>query len=427
MQTLVKKLPKSEVEIAVTITTDELRPFLEAAAQELATTSKIEGFRPGKAPYDLVARRFGEMKIYEAALEAAVRSTYVKALAAEKIQAVGQPKIDVKTLAPGNPLTYTATVPVLPAIIKLADYRSIKVTRHPIEIKPKDVDAALVMLQKMQRREASVDRAAGTADKIVVDMDLMQGGVAIEGGQARGHAVELAEPYYVPGFTEAVVGIKKGETRNFTLNFPPEHYQKNIADKPVDFKVTATDVVELSPPTLDDAFASSLGQPSLAALKDLLEKNLHEEAEGKESARLESEIIKQIVAGSQFEDFPAVLVNAECERMLLELERSVAAQGVSFDDYLKNLKKTRAEIKLSFAQRAVERLKAALAVRAVAEKEGVTATDEEVMAEVTRQINLYKDDPETQKNIREPEYAEAVRGALRNQKVMKFLKELVVI
>lgn len=426
MQTSIKKLPKSEVELAVTVTTDEMRPFLEAAAQEMATTSKIEGFRPGKAPYDLVTRRFGEMKIYEAALENAVRSTYVKALLAEKINAVGQPKIDVKTLAPGNPLVYTATVPVLPAITRLADYRSIKVARHPVEIKPKDVDSALAMLQKMQRRETSVDRTANASDKIVVDMDLTQSGVAIEGGQARGHAVELAEPYYVPGFTDAVIGIKKGETRNFTLNFPAEHYQKNIAGKPVDFKVTATDVVELAPPALDDAFAATLGQNSLAALKDLVEKNLHEEAGEKEAAREESEIIKQIVAGSQFEDFPAVLVNAEGERMLLELERSVAAQSVSFDEYLKNLKKTRADLKLGFAPRAIERLKAALAVRAVAEKEGISATDEEVMNEVTRQINLYKDDPETQKNIREPEYAEAVRGALRNQKVMKILKELVV-
>lgn len=427
MHVEIQKLPKSEMALTVTLMIDEFRPHLERAASELASATKIEGFRPGKAPYDLVAKRVGEMKIYEAALEGAVRSSYAKALTENKIMAVGQPKIDVKVLAPGNPLTFIATVPVLPAVIKLADYKSIKVETKPLAVGPKEIDEALAALQKMQRREASIDRGATKADKVVVDMELTQNKVAVEGGAAKGHAVELSEPYYVPGFIDAIVGIKKGETREFSLPFPAEHYHKNLAGKLVDFKVTATDVLELFPPAIDEAFAASLGQSSLSALRDLIEKNLRDEAAEKENAREESEILKRILADSRFEDPPDALINAEAERMILELERSVATQGLEFNEYLKNIKKSRADLKLDFAPRAIERLKTALAVRAIAEKENIAATDAEVMEEVTRQMNMYKDDAEAQANIREPEYAEAVRGALRNQKVMKFLKELAVL
>lgn len=426
MQTSIEKLPKSEIALTVTLAIDEFRPHLERAASELASATKIEGFRPGKAPYDLVAKRVGEMKIYEAALPHAVRSSYAKALTENKIMAVGQPKIDVKVLAPGNPLTFIATVPVLPAVTKLADYKSIKIDARPLAVGPKEIDEALAALQKMQRREASVDRGATKADKVVVDMELTQNKVPVEGGAAKGHAVELSEPYYVPGFTDALVGIKKGETREFVLPFPAEHYHKNLAGKPVDFKVTATDVLELFPPAIDEAFASALGQSSLAALRDLVEKNLRGEAADKESAREESEILKKILADSRFEDPPDALINAEAERMILELERSVAAQGLEFNEYLKNIKKSRADLRLDFAPRAIERLKTALAVRAIAEKENITATDAEVMEEVTRQMNMYKDDADAQANVREPEYAEAIRGALRNQKAMKFLKEVAV-
>lgn len=421
-----KRLPKSEVEITIMVSPDELRPHLEAAADRLSRESKIEGFRPGKVPYDMIVARFGEMKIYEESLESVVRKTYVAAVLQHNLRPVGSPRIDVKTLAPGNPLTYTATVPLLPAIEKLAEYRALKVEKKTISIQDSDINAALAELQKMQTREHEVDRPLEKRDKAVVDLQMFLDNVPIEGGAVKSHQVYLSEPYYVAGFSDQLIGLKKGEEKEFALEFPKEHYQKHIAGKKIDFKAKVTSVFELTPPTLDDAFASSLGQQSLAELRELIRKNLQTEAEEKEAQRVEIEMLEKIVDGSRFDEFPETLVNSEAERMVHELEHSITQRGLQFEDYLKNIKKSRADLKLDFAPQAVRRLKTVLAIREIAEREKIDVDDAEVSAETNEQLNRYASDPEAQKRLSDPEYADIVRGMLRNRKVIAFLKELIL-
>ena len=283
MQTAIKRLPLGLVEIAITVPPDELRPFLEAAAQALATISKIEGFRPGKTPYALVAARLGEARIYEAASDAAVRATYVRAATELSLRVIGEPVIDIKTLVPGSPLAFTATAPVMPAVTKVADYRAFKVAKKEVAVSDTEVDRALRDLQKMQTRETPVERVSTKADKIVVNVSMSRDRVPVEGGVARGHQVYLAEPYYIPGFTEAVTGLKKGDKKNFSLTFPKDHYQKTLAGKVIDFDVSVDSVFELSPPALDDAFAATLGQKIIIEVLALIQKNLAAEMQVKET------------------------------------------------------------------------------------------------------------------------------------------------
>lgn len=426
MESTVKHLPKSEVEITVTLSVEELRPHLEAAADRLSRESKIEGFRPGKAPYEIVTARFGEMKIYEAALESAVRKSYTAAVREHNLQTVGSPRIEVKTLAPGNPLTYTAAAPLLPAVEKLADIRAIRVEKKSIQTPPADVDKALGELQKMQTREAEVDRPAERRNKVVVNLQMFLDNVPIEGGQAKAHQIYLSEPYYVKGLADQLVGLKKGDAKEFKLEFPKEHYQKNIAGKTLDFKVEMVSVFELTPPALDDTFAQTLGQKTLTDLREVIQKNLQSEADGKELQRQEIEMLEKITDGSRFGEIPELLINAETDRMVHELEHGVTEQGLEFDQYLKNLHKTRADLKLDFAAQAVRRIKTILATRRISEMEKIEADDAEVAAVVTEHLNASAGDPEAQKRIREPEYEDTIRTALRNRKVIKFLKELII-
>ena len=426
MESSVKQLPKSETEITVTLSVEELQPHLEAAAERLSQTSKIEGFRPGKAPYGVVVQRVGEMKIYEEALESAVRKTYPAAVRQHNLRPVGSPRIDVKTLAPGNPLTYTATVPLIPQVEKLADFRTIKVEKKPVSISDQDLGRNLSELQKMQTREAEVGREAERRDKAVVDLQMFLDNVPIEGGQTKSNQVYLSEPYYIKGFADQLVGLKKGDAKDFKLEFPKDHYQKHLAGKMVEFRVKVTSVVELSPPALDDSFAATLGQKTLADLRELLRKNLQAEGEDKESQRQELEMLEKIIDGSRFGDISESLINEEVERMALELERGISEQGLQFEEYLKNIKKTRAELKLGLAPQAVRRLKTILAIREIAEREKIEVEDAEVSTAVAEQLSANSDNPEAQERIREPEFEDAVRAMLKNRKVIKFLKELIV-
>ncbi len=426
MQVSIKKLPKSEVELTITLEADEIRAQLEQAAARISSEMKIDGFRPGRAGYDVVKQKIGEMGIWQAAVEDIVRHSFAKAIVQENLATVGAPKIELVTFAPGNPLVYRATVPLLPGIVTLADYRKLSIARKPVAVGEADVNRTLGELSRMQTREQEVERAATDKDKVVVDLRMFLDSVAVDGGQALGHGVILSEESYVPGLTAQLIGLKKGDEKGFTLPFPKDHYQKNLAGKDVEFRVTVKSVIELTPPTLDDAFAKTLGQGTLAALKTLLKTNLEAEAKEKEDQRVELEMLEKIVEGSRFEDVPQALVDQETERMVEELQGSLSERGMDFGEYLKNIRKSRDELKLDFAAQALRRIKTALVIRDIGRAEKIEPDDTEVMKLVEEAMEHYKDNAEAQKFVRSEDYAESVRIRLKNRKTIEFLRGLIV-
>lgn len=423
MQLNSKTLQKNTVELEIEISVEELKTFLDKAVSVLSQEVKIDGFRPEKVPFDVLAKHVGEMTIYEKAAELAVEKTYPKILKDENLETIGSPEISVLKLAPGNPLVYKAKASLLPHI-QLGDYHKIKISRKKGEISEEKVDAALRDLQKMQTKEVLANRPVGKADKVVLDMEMFLDKVALEDGQTKNHAIYMAEAYYVPGLTDQLIGLSAGDCKDFSLPFPKEHYQKNLAGKNVDFKVKVSSVFELQLPTLDDAFAKTLGQESLDKLKNLLRENLLREVENQEEARLEEEILKQVVAGSRVEDIPDALVNSEAHKMVHELEDSLAQRGINFEDYLKNIKKTEAQLMLDFAPRAVERIKTALAIKEIAAVEKIEATNAEIEEEVEKLREAYKNEPDLLERVQSEESRQYLTNIIKNRKAVQLLKTI---
>lgn len=426
MQHTIKRLPKSTVEITIELSPDEMRSHLERAATQLSQQSTIPGFRPGKAPYEQVAARLGAGRVWEEAATLAVPKVYGAAVEAEHIETIGSPAIDVIKLAPDNPFIFKATLALLPEVT-LGDYSAIKVGRKPTDVKEKHVDKVLADLRKIQTKEVVVGRGAGEGDKVVVDMAMSLDSVPLDGGTTKNHAVYMDEEYYVPGLKEQLTGLKKGETKEFQLKFPKEHYQKMIAGKDVDFKIEVKDVFELQKPPIDDTFAKTVGQQTVSDLRALIKVNLEEEAQGKEAQRQEIALLEEVVARARFGDIPDILVNEEALKMLQELEDGVVRQGMAFGEYLKKINKTREQLRLDFAPEAVKRVKTALMVRAIAKKQNISVSDQEVDAEVSRVLELYKDAPEQHDQIKSPSAREYLRGMLRNRRVIEWLKGQVAI
>lgn len=423
MQITTKPLPKSSVAIDVELGVEELQPYLRKAAESLSREHPMKGFRPGKVPYEMAAARYGEMALYEEAADQAVRDAYVRAVREQNLKTIGSPRVELKTIAPDNPVRFTATVAVLPSVT-LPDLTTITVKRRTVAIAPADVDRALEDLRKLQPTEALVDRPAAATDKVVVDLDLTRDKVPLEGGQARGHAIHLTEQYYLPKVKEELIGMTRGETKSFPLAFPKDHYQKHLAGTTVDCTVTVKDVYSVEIPPLDDAFAKRLAQQNLSGLRALVERNLTEEAQRKANDAEEIEMLDAIVAKSTISDLPELLITSEARRMVDELERGVAGQGLAFEEYLKKIEKTRDELFLNFAPEAVKRVKVALATRSVAEAQpdASVVSDAEVDAEIKDQLARYEDTPEFHQRMQSDEARDYVRGMLRNRKVIEWLR-----
>ena len=425
MQQTLKKLEKSQIELVVTVTPADYEKDMQAAATRLSERAAIHGFRPGKAPYEIVKQNLGEIKILEEALQSIVEKNYHAAILAEKIDTIGMPEITIEKMAPGNDFVLKAVAALLPKV-KLADLSVIKVDKKDIKVDEAQINDVLENLRKMQAKEVVKAGVAGKEDKIVVAMNMTKDKVPVEGGQTPQHQVYLSEEHYIPGFAQQLVGLKKDDIKEFTLKFPEEHYQKHLAGKTIDFHIKVNEVYSIEYPEINDELATKLGQPSLIALKELLQTNLSKEAENKEAQRLEIEILEKTVAGSEFDEIPDVLINAEKQKMFHELKGSLEQQGISFEKYLKDIKKTEEEIGNDFSERALMRVKAALVSRQVAKENNIQVEQDELDKEVENIKATYQNDPKVIEALKRRDVLDTLAATIQNRKVVAFLTEKVV-
>ncbi|MFH1089275.1 MAG: trigger factor [Candidatus Uhrbacteria bacterium] len=424
----IENLPKNSMKLTITVSVNEMKPHLEAAVEHLSEHVEIPGFRPGKATYEALKKQVGEMAIYEEAVEGAVRQTFIEALTANKIEPVGSPAIDVVKMAPGNDFVYTATIALMPIVDQLADYKTLKLEGKKVEVADKDIETALRDIQRMQTKEvrAEADTAATKADKVVINMNIKKDNVPLEGGQALGHAVFLAEAYYIPGFIEQLIGAKEGENKTFKLKFPKEHYQKHLAEQEVEFEVDVKEIFHLLPPEINDEFAVALGQKDLPSLKTIIKDNLAKEKEEQEAVRQERELLELLAKNSRFQDIPDLLVNEEINKMIEELKHGVEDQGQDFEDYLRSIKKTIPEVKIDFTPQALTRIKVAIVIKEIAKLEDVKVTAEEIDEELDHLAEHYGEDKEAKERIYSPAYRDYLETIMRNRKVIVLLKGLMV-
>jgi len=428
-QVQIENLPKNSMKLTITVSVEETKPHLERAVEHLSEHKEIPGFRPGKATYEAVKQTVGEMAIYEEALEHIVRQTFVEALTANNIDPVGSPAIDVVKLAPGNDIIYTATVALMPTIEQLGDYKTLKIDTKTIGVEDKDIDRALQDLRRMQTKEVRIGAGAEATkeDKLVVDMNIKKDNVSVEGGQAIGHAVYLAESHYIPGLTDALIGSKEGESKTFTLKFPEEHFQKHLAGQECLFEINVKELYKLESPELNDAFATSLGQKDMETLKNLIKENMLREKEGEEQFRQEKEMLELLAKESRIQDIPDLLLNKEINKMIHELQHGVEEQGMVFEDYLKDvIKKSLADVKLDFTPQALNRIKVALVIKEVAKLENIKPTTEEVDEELDHLAEHYGENKKAKDQIYSPAYREYTEAVMRNRKVIEFLKGLMI-
>lgn len=418
-----KKNGDTSATLTITVPHSDLTPFLEAAAKLISNEVKIDGFRPGHAPYQEIVKRVGEMAIYERALEKAVQNTFVTAVLEAGLETIGTPSINVTTLAPGNDLVYEATVSLLPHVKKLANWKNLSLKKEVKPVTDKDVDQALSDLSDMRKKEvrAVTETPVGDTDKVVVDLSMHKEGVPVEGGQSKGSFVFMDQESYLPGLKEALSGMKEGEEKVFSITFPEDHFQKHLAGQPVDVTARIDSIFHLERPVVDDAFAKELNFETLEALKTALKENIATEQEREEDLKFEREALETIAKESTFEELPKDLIENELQKMVNELHYNVTSQGLAFEDYLRSIKKTFEELKKDLEPQATLRLQIALVLKEIAKEEGINVSEEDLSAAIDARAEGVKD-KETRDRIYSPEFRDYQKNILQNRAVIDLIK-----
>ncbi len=421
MDIVVEKLPKSRASIRVELSPSEMLPHLTAAAMRLSSRTAFPGFRPGKAPYDVVAKRLGEGAVWEEALEDAVRETFVKAVKDNALLTVGQPEIKVEKIAPGNPVIYSATVSLLPTVT-LPTEGKLNVEKKIEPVTDENVAKTVEELRKMLAVETPVERPAQMGDRVEIDVDVAVDRVAIEGGKSRKQPAVLGEKTFIPGFEEQVVGMTKAQTKSFELSFPKEYYAKHLSNKVATFTVTLQSVAERKLPDIDDAFAERVAHAkNVEELRAQIRKNIESEHAEKAEREYEVKLLEAMVKKSTFGEIPELLVENELERMMAEIKYDIEQRGMKFEDYLTSLKKDETSFRKDMMPGAINRVKTTLIIRAVADAERIAVTEDEITHEISEAEASARDDAQHDR-FKTEDFRHYVETVLVNRKAIDLIK-----
>jgi len=427
---MMKKLPKSQVSFELVVLWEIWKKYLDQAAEELSKEIKISGFRPGKAPRNLVEQKIGKAAVLNEAAERAVKKSYIDYILKEKIEAIGSPKIEIKEIKEGKDLKFDVNVSVMPEIKVNDEYKkgikkiNEEFAKKDKEVEEKEVDLEVEKIANSRVKLVTVRREVKNNDSVEIDFEVLVGGVPIENGTSKNHPLIIGKGVFIPGFEENLIGMKEGEEKKFELAFPESYHKKDLAGKLATFKVKMNLVQERQTPGINDDFAKSLGKFSdLAALRKSIKEGLAHEKEHKLKEERRTKFIEEIIKNSNT-DLPDIIIEEELEKMIQEFEYQISSMGMTIDQYLKNIKKEKEDLKKDWKPQAEKRVVSALALQQIVKDENIKVDSKEIEAEINKTVQYYKNVKDIEKNLDMERLYNYSKGVLENEKVFEMLEKL---
>ena len=324
MQVTVETTQGLERRMLVEIPEDRISGEVGKRLGDLARNVSIPGFRPGKAPVKVIARRYGR-QVRDEVVGDVVQKSLVDALDQEQLRPAAAPRIAPVETDAGAGVSFTATFDVLPDI-DLPEFESIEIARPVATVTDEDVDRMLGTMRKQRRTWKAVERAALASDRVVVDLQGVVDGRPLDEAGATEMPVELDAKRMIDGFEDGLVGVRAGEDKTLELVFP-ESYPEHLAGEPVTFEVKVHRVEEPQIPDIDDEFAQSFGvaEGGAEALRGEVRANMQRELANGIAAVLKQRVMESLLADRDF-DLPESMVRDEVARAIgrrrEEMERS---------------------------------------------------------------------------------------------------------
>ncbi len=383
----IKKLPKSEVEIEITVSAEDIEKYYKKASEELSKEVNVKGFRPGHIPQEVLEANLDKKYIMAHAQEMAIQRSYADAVIKENIQVVARPKIEIKS---ETPFTYVAVVAVLPEV-EISDYKSIKVKREKIEVTEKDVEEVMADLKKYSTTYKDSEEKAKKGDRMEVDFEgFDEEGKLLENTKSSNHPVILGENSLIPGFEDELIGLGKEEKKEFDLTFPKDYPKKDFQGKKVHFKVEVKRIESPIEPEINEEFIEKMTgkKGPVEEFKKEIEKNVKDRKEKEAKQKVENEYLEELLKKTKVE-IPAALIEEEIDFMLHDIADDMEQKGIEFEKYLEKANIKIEDLKEKYAPEAEKRVKMRLALQQLIKEENAAPSEEEVKAEFEKVKSFY--------------------------------------
>lgn len=405
--------------LTIAMEPEEMERSLEKSYQRLVKKARIPGFRKGKAPRVIFERHVGKESLLDDTLDTLVPQAYEKAIEEQKIEAIAQPQIEITQ---SDPLVFKAIVPLKPEV-NLGDYNQIRLKPESVKVSKDDVNAVVEQLRHQNATWEPVERPVDFSDLVALDIESSIKDKPFINRKGIQYQVVRDSVFPVPGFAEQLAGMKKGEEKEFNLQFPSDDPRGELAGKEPRFKVNIIEIKQEVLPELNNDFAKNIN-PELETLDALLEhvsSELKLRAEDKAKADFEERVIDAVVDISKVES-PPIMTDVEINRIL---NQRFQRGKQELEEYLKNFNKTEKEVQEELRPVAVKRVTRSLVLGKVIEEEKIEAGDEEINTEIENMLKgATEKKEELGKFLNTPEARESIKQTLITRKAVQRLVDI---
>ncbi len=380
----------------------EWKDCLKEAFEKKRKDIKMDGFRKGQVPYDIYVKKAGVETLYMDAVDMAVDMLYAKLLSDPKtITPAATPAIDIKDIGHDH-IEVEFTLVASPKV-ELGKYKKLGIKKDKVQVTDDEVEHELGHLKEqfVEVKSLDDDAAVREGDVAVIDFEGFKDGVAFKGGKGENYSLEIGSHTFIPGFEEALIGLKKGDKKDVNVVFPENYHSEELKGQPVVFKVEVKEVKERVFPEFDKDFFADLNVGGVESLDDL-KKYIKENKEAEKSKQLEDEYLfkclDKVVSDSKFE-IPEEMTEDETNRLVREFSEKLQYQGLKLEDYLKYCNTNLDDFKATLKDEANKRIGYRLIMDAVVEAENLEVTDEELEAgldETSKQYGMTREEFEKQ-------------------------------
>ncbi len=425
MSVQVENLEKNMAKLTIELPAEELEKAMQAAYMKEKSKISLPGFRKGKVPRHMIEKMYGPEIFFEDAANTLITQSYPQAVDESGIEIVSRPDIDITQIEKGKAFIYTAEVAVKPEVT-LGEYKGVTVTKVDTAVTEEEMDAEIDRERQSNARTITVeDRAVEDGDTAVIDFEGFVDGVAFEGGKGENHSLVIGSHSFIDNFEEQLIGKNTGDMLDVNVTFPEEYHAPDLAGKPAVFKVKINEIKTNELPELDDEFAQDVSEfDTLAEYKEDVKKKLAERKAENAKRTQEEEAIQKIVEMSQME-IPDAMVNTQAGALVDDFANRISQQGLSLEQYAQLTGTTVEQMLEQMKPEALKRIQSSLVLEAIAEKEDIQVSEEDVEAEIGRMAEMYGMEADKMKEWMGDSERESIKKDLAVQKAVELVMEHV--
>ena len=410
---------KNVKEITIKIEKEEWTNILKETFNKKKKDIKIYGFRKGSVTWDLFVKKIGIASLYQDAVDLAVNKNYEKAIKDSGVIPVVEPKIDIKDLSEES-LTIEFTFIGKPEV-KLGKYKDLGIKKDTVKVTKEEINNELESIRnKFAEIVVKENGEVVSGNTAVIDFKGVVDGKELEGGSGENYPLEIGSNTFIPGFEDALIGMKTGETKDINLKFP-ENYVEDLKNKDVTFTVTVREIKERILPEVDEELFKDLGEDihSKEELETKIKEHLKEHKETERDNKYLEEVIKTAISNMKVE-LNEEIIHDEIHRIINQQSEQMKMQGLSIEQYLEFTKSTMEDLENQIKPEAENRVKERYLLEAIVEEEKIDATDKEVEEDIKRISEMYNVEKDELVNMMGG--VEMVKYDVKMRKALELLK-----